>query len=38
VLAAEVDRLIARNERLDHIISVLRRAHFGRSSERLSED
>jgi transposase len=38
VLAAEVDRLIARNERLDHIISALRRAHFGRSSERLSED
>jgi transposase len=38
VLAAEVSRLIARNERLDHIISVLRRAHFGRSSERLSED
>jgi len=38
VLAAEVDRLIARNERLDHIISALRRAHFGRSSERLNED
>ena len=38
VLAGEVDRLIARNERLDHIISMLRRAHFGRSSERLSED
>jgi transposase len=37
-LAAEVNRLIARNERLDHIISVLRRAQFGRSSERLSED
>ena len=38
VLAAEVSRLIARTERLDHIISVLRRAHFGRSSERLNED
>jgi transposase len=38
VLAAEVNRLIARNERLDHIISVLRRAHFGRSSEHLSQD
>ena len=37
-LAAEVKRLIARNERLHHIISVLRRAHFGRSSERLSQD
>ena len=38
MLAAEVGRLIARNERLDHIISVLRRTHFDRSSERLSED
>lgn len=36
--AAKVGRLIARDERLDHIISVIRRAHFGRSSERLSED
>jgi transposase len=38
VLAAEVDRLTARNERLDHIIAVLRRAQFGRRSERISED
>ena len=34
VLAAEVDRLKAQNERLDHIVSVLRRAQFGRRSER----
>jgi transposase len=38
VLAAEVDRLTAQNERLDHIVSVLRRAQFGRRSERFSED
>lgn len=31
-------RLSARNERLDHIISVLRRARFGRSSERITDD
>ncbi len=37
-LTAEVDRLTARNERLDHIISVLRRARFGRSSERIDDD
>jgi len=37
-LNAEVDRLTARAERLDHIVSVLRRAHFGRRSERISED
>src|SRR5258705_9014989 len=35
VLAAEVDRLIARNERLDHIISVLRRRPVRRPRERL---
>jgi hypothetical protein len=35
---AELDRLAARAERLDHIIRVLRRAQFGRSSERISED
>ena len=36
LLAAHADnaRLAARNERLDHIIKVLRRARFGRSSER----
>jgi transposase len=38
ILAAEVARLSAQNERLDHIIRVLRRAQFGRSSERISED
>ena len=37
-LADEVDRLTAQNERLDHIIAVLRRAQFGRSSERISDD
>jgi transposase len=35
---AELDRLTARAERLDHILRVLRRAQFGRSSERISED
>lgn len=37
-LAAEVERLTARAERLDHIVSVLRRAQFGRRSERINED
>ena len=36
VLAAEVERLTEQNERLDHIIAVLRRAQFGRKSERIS--
>ena len=38
VLTAEVDRLTQQNERLDHIINVLRRAQFGRKSERISDD
>ena len=38
VLSIEVDRLTARNERLDHIIAVLRRTQFGRKSERLDAD
>jgi transposase len=38
VLATEVDRLTARAERLDHIISVLRRAQFGRRSERIGDE
>jgi hypothetical protein len=38
VLAAEVDRLMARAERLDHIIAVLRRAQFGRRSEKIDAD
>jgi transposase len=37
-LVAEVDRLSARAERLDHIVSVLRRAQFGRHSEKISDD
>lgn len=38
MLAAEVDRLAARAERLDHIVAVLRRAQFGRRSERIDEE
>jgi hypothetical protein len=40
LLAAHADnaQLTARNERLDHIIKVLRRARFGRSSERIDDD
>jgi transposase len=38
VLTAEVERLTEQNERLDHIITVLRRAHFGRKSERISAE
>ena len=34
----EVDRLTARAERLDHIVSVLRRSQFGRRSERISDE
>jgi transposase len=37
-LAAEVERLEANNARLDHIVMVLRRGRFGRSSERLTEE
>jgi transposase len=37
-LEGEVARLTARAERLDHIVSVLRRAQFGRRSERISDD
>jgi hypothetical protein len=37
-LAAEMERLEANNARLDHIIMVLRRGLFGRSSERLTEE
>ena len=37
-LAAERDALNVANEKLHHIIAVLRRARFGRKSERLSED
>ena len=38
VLTAEVLRLEARNARLDHIVSVLRRARFGRRSEKQISD
>jgi transposase len=38
VLTAEVARLTAQNERLDHILAVLRRAQFGAKSERISDD
>ncbi len=37
-LAAERDELTAANEKLHHLIAQLRRAHFGRKSERLNED
>lgn len=37
-LAAEMERLEANNARLDHIVMVLRRGLFGRSSERLTEE
>lgn len=36
--AAERDRLAARNERLEAIIAEIRRAHFGRKSERITDD
>jgi transposase len=36
--AGENTRLKAQNERFAHILRVLRRAHFGRSSEKISED
>ncbi len=38
LLIAERDQLSAANDKLHHILAVLRRAHFGRKSERLSED
>ena len=37
-LASENFRFKAQNERFAHILRALRRAHFGRSSERISED
>ena len=38
LLIEERDELNAANEKLHHLIAVLRRARFGRKSERLSED
>src|SRR5208337_3270753 len=37
-IVLERDELTAANEKLHHLIAQLRRAHFGRKSERLSED
>jgi transposase len=37
-LPGELERLEANNARLDHIVMVLRRGRFGRSSERLTEE
>ena len=37
-LQAELEDLAARNERLEHLLRELRRARFGRSSERLDAD
>ena len=36
--AAERDKLAARNEKLEQILAEIRRAHFGRKSERISDD
>ena len=37
-IIAERDKLAARNERLEAIIAEIRRAHFGRKSERITDD
>jgi transposase len=37
-VVAERDNLAARNERLEAIIAEIRRAHFGRKSERITDD
>jgi transposase len=37
-IAAERDRMAAQNDRLTHILRQLRRNHFGRKSEQLTED
>lgn len=37
-LASENLRFKAQNERFAHILRTLRRAHFGRSSEKISDD
>jgi transposase len=37
-ILAERDQLAARNERLEAILAEIRRAHFGRKSERISDD
>src|SRR5499427_7064492 len=38
VIIAERDQLAARNQRLEAIIAEIRRAHFGRKSERINDD
>ena len=37
-IVAERDKLATRNERLEAIIKEIRRAHFGRKSERITDD
>jgi transposase len=37
-ITAERDKLATRNERLEAIIKEIRRAHFGRKSERITDD
>ena len=37
-LIAERDQLAVRNDKLERILAEIRRAHFGRKSERISED
>ncbi len=37
-IRAERDQLAARNERLESIIAEIRRAHFGRKSEKINDD
>lgn len=37
-ITAERDKLAVRNERLEAIIAEIRRAHFGRKSERITDD
>jgi hypothetical protein len=38
LIIAERDKLAIRNERLEAIIAEIRRAHFGRKSERITDD
>src|ERR1700722_13786170 len=37
-IIADRDKLVVRNERLEAIIAEIRRAHFGRKSERITDD
>ena len=38
VILVERDQLAARNARLEHMLAEIRRAHFGRKSERITDD